>query len=278
MRIIPLTNRQHRVFREFRNHVSMTRAPSIPSHPYPKERDLRLHASCSTWTVLILSLLWSATSWATDIQCDSTKQPAQRVICDHAILNHEYGDIYDQQQALIQQGKLSPSDIAAWKQKLDACTDVHCVDGVFAQWGTTDRSLANSPAAPVMSASEALGPAGGAGMAASETIAPAVGMTASDALGPAPGAASDAAAASAVAAASAQASGVPVSRQGSAYGVALPQAVSDASAPAPASAALANARGTGASVFNPLSIALIVLLVIAGAGVGGIVVYQRRRG
>jgi hypothetical protein len=238
---------------------------------------LPLPASRITWTALIFFLLCSVNARATDIQCESTKQPAQRVICDHAILNHEYSDIYDQQQALVQQGKLSPGDIAAWKQKRDACTDVHCIDGVFAQWGAADRNLANSPAAPVMNASEALGPAGGAG--ASEAIAPAAAMTASDALGPTPGGAQDiaaASAASAAAAASAQASGVPVSRQGSAYGVALPQAVSETSA-APASAVLANAPASDSVTSNPLLVVLVVLLVIAALGVGGIIMYQRRR-
>jgi uncharacterized protein len=76
---------------------------------------LPLHTS-SIKCALICFLLCSTSSWASDIQCESTQQPAQRVICDHAILNHEYDDIYEQQQKLIQQGKLNANDLAAWKR------------------------------------------------------------------------------------------------------------------------------------------------------------------
>lgn len=207
-----------------------------------------LHARNTPCAVLISCLLCSTSSWATDIQCESTQQRAQRVICDHAILNHEYEDIYEQQQKLIQEGKLTTNNLVAWQRKRDACTDVHCIDGVFAEWSTIDQSFENSPAAPVMNASEALGPAPGAS--------------------PAPPAA---------AAASEQSSSVPVSRQGSAYGVALPQSVSsDASAPAPVSDASANARTADRASSSPLLIVLGVLLVIAALSVGAMILYQRR--
>lgn len=234
-----------------------------------------LHASRIKCTILIPFLLFSASAWASDLQCQSTQQPAQRVICDHAILNHEYDDIFAQQQALIQQGKLSPNDLAAWKQKRDSCADVHCIDTVFAQWSSIDKGLANSPAAPAMTASEAIGPA--PGMTASEALGPAPGMTASEALGTVAGV-SAVSPAAAVGAASDQASGVPVSRQGSAYGVALPQAVSsDASAPVPASVAPANVQPGSGIASNPLLGVLGVLLVIAALSVGAIVIYRRRR-
>ena len=159
-----------------------------------------LHTS-SIKCALICFLLCSTSSWASDIQCESTQQPAQRVICDHAILNHEYDDIYEQQQKLIQQGKLNANDLAAWKRKRDSCTDVHCIDGVFAQWNAIGKGVENSPtqnttaesitAEPVITASEALGPA-----SATLPASPAAAATA--------------------AAANQQASSVPVSRQGSA--------------------------------------------------------------
>jgi cobalamin biosynthesis Mg chelatase CobN len=211
---------------------------------------------------LISFLLCSTSSWATDIHCESTQQPAQRVICDHAILNHEYDDIYEQQQELIQQGKLTPNDLAAWKRKRDSCTDVHCIDGVFAQWNAIGKGVENSPtqnttaesipAEPVITASEALGPA--------SAVLPA------------------SPAAAAAAPASQQASSVPVSRQGSAYGIALPQAVtSDASGAAPVSAASATTPTASGTSSNGLPIVLGVLLVAVALGVGAMVIYQRRR-
>ena len=209
-----------------------------------------LPANTIKLAVLIPCVLFSASSWATDIQCESTRQPAQRIICDHAILNHEYDDVYEQQQKLLQEGKLTQSDLAAWKQKRDACTDVHCIDTVFAESSSTvEKSPENSVAAPVMSASEALGPAPGALPAA---------PVASEA--------------------SQQASGVPVSHQGSAYGVALPQSVpSEASAPAPVSAASTNIATASGTSSSPFFVVLGLLFVIAVLGVGAMMVYRRKR-
>lgn len=213
-----------------------------------------LPASTIKLAVLIPCMLFSASSWATDIQCESTRQPAQRIICDHAILNHEYDDVYEQQQRLLQEGKLTPSDVAAWKQKRDACTDVHCIDGVFAEANSTvDKSPANIVAAPVMTASEALGPASGA-LPASQV------------------------AAQVASAASQQASSVPVSRQGSAYGVALPQSVpAAASAPAEVSAASANTGAASGNSSSPFFIVPGLLFVIVVLGVGAMMIYRRKR-
>jgi uncharacterized protein len=208
---------------------------------------LPLHAASIKRAILIPFLLCSTSSWATDIQCASTQQPAQRVICDHAILNHEYDDIYEQQQKLIQQGKLATSDLAAWRHKRDACIEVHCIDGVFAEWSTIGKRRENSAAPPVITASQALG---------IPSALPA---------------------SSAVAEASQQSSSVPVARQGSAYGIALPQPVaSDASAPAPVSASAATVT-PGRASSNPLLVVLSVLLLIVVSGVCAMVIYQRRR-
>jgi uncharacterized protein len=223
---------------------------------YPEEDELLLHPRSIRCAVLLFLLLCSPISRATDIQCESTQQPAQRVICDHAILNHEYDDIYEQQQKLIQQGKLTQHDLAAWNRKRDGCADVHCIDGVFAQWSAIDKGLENSAGTPTIAASEALG-------------TPVI--TASEALGPAPGASP------AAAEASQQSSSVPVSRLGSAYGVALPQSVpSNFSVPAPISEASATTRTSGGTA-SLLFFVLGTLLVIAGLGVGAILIYQRRR-
>jgi len=217
-------------------------------HPTCTEGELPLHAASIKWAVLIPFLICSISSWATDIQCESTQQPAQRVICDHAILNHEYDDIYQQQQKLIQAGKLTTSDVAAWKHKRDACIDVHCIDGVFAEWSTIGKRRENSAATPVITASEALG---------SSPALPA---------------------SSAAAEASQQSSGVPVSRQGSAYGIAIPQPVaSAASAPAPVSAASTATAASGRASSNPLPVVLGVLLLIVLSGVCVMVIYRRGR-
>ena len=155
---------------------------------------------------------------------------------------------------LLQEGKLTPSDVAAWKQKRDACTDVHCIDGVFAEANSTvDKSPANIVAAPVMTASEALGPASGA-LPASQV------------------------AAQVASAASQQASSVPVSRQGSAYGVALPQSVpAAASAPAEVSAASANTGAASGNSSSPFFIVPGLLFVIVVLGVGAMMIYRRKR-
>jgi len=50
--------------------------------------------------LLSMAAFGSTGAWASDIQCATTRQPAERVICDHAILNNEYDDIVAQQQAL----------------------------------------------------------------------------------------------------------------------------------------------------------------------------------
>ncbi|RFU47528.1 hypothetical protein D0B32_12915 [Paraburkholderia sp. DHOC27] len=229
-----------------------------------------MHASSFKSTFLIPLLLCSASAWATDIQCESAQQPGQRVICDHAILNHEYDGIYAGQQSLLQQGKLSAADLAAWKQKRDACTDVHCIDTVFAAWSNATKAVEQSAAAPAVSAPPPVG-----------EIAPAPVMNASEALGPASSVSAtpgtpQTTASTAAAAASEQSSSVPVSRQGSAYGVALPQAVSAASAPATASVASSADTPAAGGGSNPLAILLIVLVAIAALGIGA-VVYQRRR-
>jgi uncharacterized protein len=209
---------------------------------------LSLHNGVIRILVLLSLLLCCTSSEATDIQCESTQQPAQRVICDHAILNHEYGNIYEEQQKLVQEGKLAPNDLAAWKRKRDACIDVHCIDGVFSQWSAIKNGLASGTREPVITASEALGPSP-ASPALTEAAEPAQ-----------------------------QSSAVPVARQGSAYGVALPQPTSLST---PASAPPGAASGTAGPVampsLNMVPIVLGVLLVIAVLGVGAMLIYQRTR-
>jgi uncharacterized protein len=192
--------------------------------------------------VLLLSMavFGSTGAWARDIQCATTRQPAERVICDHAILNNEYDDIFAQQKTLLSEGKLSSKQLARWKQSRNACTDVHCIDLVFAQW----KAMAKYAE---VSSSAALAPA----MASSTAMAP-VGPT-SDAIPPIASQASPTSEASLV-------------RQGSAAGVALPQLVAtQASAPTVASAA--SSPSDSRSTTRMSAGLMAALLVAVGFGV-----------
>lgn len=195
--------------------------------------------------LLSLAAFGSTTrAMASDLQCATTQQPAERVICDHAILNNEYDDIFAQQQALMNTGRLSAQQVGQWRQARNACTDVHCVDMVFAQWTAMTRSVqpgAQAAQAPAMASSTDMAPVGPAPDAVPAPPSPS----------PAP------------AVATSEASLV---HQGSAAGVALPQPVApQASAPAMASAASAPLDTRGAS---GMGIGLIVaLLIVAGIGV-----------
>jgi len=170
---------------------------------------------------LLLSMVafGSTGAWASDIQCATTRQPAERVICDHAILNNEYEDIAAQQQTLLSTGKLSPEQLARWRQSRNACTDVHCIDTEFAQWKTMVKSIeavSRELPAPVMASATDMAPVGPA-----SDVVPVPASQASPT------------------------SEASLVRQGSAAGVALPQPVAtQASSPAVASAAASGANGT----------------------------------
>ncbi|MFM0223553.1 hypothetical protein [Paraburkholderia dipogonis] len=201
-----------------------------------------------------MTALGSTGAWASDIQCATTRQPAERVICDHAILDNQYDDIVAQQQTLLSAGKLSSGQLAQWRQSRNACSDVHCIDTVFAQWKAMAKSAeANTAAvpAPVIASATALAPVGPASDA--------------DAL------ASDAGALPASQAS--PTSEASLVRQGSAAGIALPQPVaSQASSPTVASAASgANESHSGTG----LAVGLIGLVVIAIAS--GAFVIRRKK-
>lgn len=199
--------------------------------------------------LLLLAALGSTGAWASDIQCATTRQPAERVICDHAILNNEYDDIVAQQQALLSAGKLSPQRLAQWRQSRNACTDVHCIDTVFAQWkavANSSEAISQEQPAPVMASSTDMAP-----------------------VGPAPDAVPVPASQASQASPSSDSS---VVRQGSAAGVALPQPVAtQASATAAASAA---ASGTNGSHSTNAPSAIALLLVI---GFLAFIAYRNRR-
>lgn len=198
--------------------------------------------------VLLLSMaaFGSTAAWANDIQCATTRQPAERVICDHAILNNEYEDIFAQQQALLSSGKLSPAQLARWRQSRNACTDVHCIDGVFVRWAVIARSVettSRAAVAPVIASTNAMAPVG----PASEPIV----LPASQAL---------------------PTSEASLVRQGSAAGVALPQPV-ETHASSPTVASAASSASDSRSAIGLSTGLMTALLVAVGFGV----LFQRRR-
>ncbi|WP_258193658.1 hypothetical protein [Paraburkholderia sp. BL25I1N1] len=195
--------------------------------------------------LLSMAALGPTGAWASDIQCATTRQPAERVICDHAILNNEYDDISAQQQALLSSGKLSREQVAQWRQSRNACSDVHCIDTVFAKWKALARSAeasSNAAQAPAMASSTESAPVGPIG----DTV-PAVASQASPT------------------------SEASLVRQGSAAGVALPKPVeTPSSSPAAASAASGPDEGRGTT---GMSAGLMVALLVA-LGFG--VLFRRR--
>ncbi|MFM0079398.1 hypothetical protein P0D72_11015 [Paraburkholderia sediminicola] len=196
--------------------------------------------------LLSLTALGSTGAWARDIQCATMRQPAERVICDHAILNNEYDDIFARQQALLSSGKLSPEQLAHWRQSRNACGDVHCIDTVFAQWKTMARSVettSRAAVAPVIASDTAMAPLG----LASEAIA----LPASPAL---------------------PTSEASLVRQGSAAGVALPKPV-ETQASSPTVAFAPSSASESRSATGMSAVLLTALLVAVGFGV----LFQRRR-
>jgi uncharacterized protein len=183
--------------------------------------------------LLSMAAFGSTGAWASDIQCATTRQPAERVICDHAILSNEYDDIVAQQQTLLSTGKLSPERLGQWRQSRNTCTDVHCIDTVFAQWKVVAKSsetISRESPAPVMASATDMAPVG----------------PASDAV-PVP------------ASQASPTSEASLVRQGSAAGVALPQPVaSQASSPAVASAVASGANGS----HTTSALSAVALLVI----------------
>jgi len=207
------------------------------------------------WALLLtMTALGSSAAWASDIQCATTRQPAERVICDHAILNNEYDDISAQQQALLNSGKLSPGQLAQWRQSRNACSDVHCIDTVFAQWKTMARSVETGSRAAMAPAI-----ASATGMALVGPASEAITLPASQAL---------------------PTSEASLVRQGSAAGVALPKPVeTQASSPTVASAPSGASESHGTSGMSAgLLVALMVALMAALiAAVGFGVLFQRRK-
>ncbi|MFM0306038.1 hypothetical protein PQR05_33600 [Paraburkholderia sediminicola] len=196
--------------------------------------------------LLFMAALDSTGARASDIRCATTRQPAERVICDHAILNNEYDDVFAQQQALLSSGKLSPEQLAQWRQSRNTCGDVHCIDTVFAQWKAMTRSAETSSRAavsPVISSATAMAPVG----PASEAIV----LPTSQAL---------------------PTSEASLVRQGSAAGVALPKPV-EAQASSPTVASAPSSASESRSTTGVSALLMAALLVAVGFGA----LFQRRK-
>lgn len=204
----------------------------------------------STWLLALIALSVTE-AHASDISCTTTQQPAERVICDHAILNNEYEDIVSQQQTMLSAGKLSPSQLSRWRQSRNACTDVHCIDTVFAQWNTMFRAV---------------------GTTSSVAVVPEIASaTASAPVGPDP----DAVPAPVPSSAAVATSDPSVVQRGSAAGVALPQPVaSEAPAPVVSSAASGASESRGIGGMSGMSGGVLAAILIA-IGCGAFI--NRRR-
>ncbi|SDC19308.1 hypothetical protein SAMN05216345_101872 [Cupriavidus sp. YR651] len=124
--------------------------------------------------LIVLGLFVGASAQASDISCKSSlhsttvrcddsiaggplcarhadrRPPAERLICDYAMLNVAYERIYADQRHMLNAGKIRPSEVLAWRRKRDACTTVKCVDQVFADWQrqAVTRRLAANPVQP----------------------------------------------------------------------------------------------------------------------------------
>ncbi|PMS23556.1 hypothetical protein C0Z16_32290 [Paraburkholderia rhynchosiae] len=101
--------------------------------------------------------------WTSDIECAAARRLAERVICDHAILNNEYNDILTQQQALLSSGRLSPGQPARRRHFRNASTDMRSIGTVLVQWKTkTKPAEAKTAAAPAprMASASKLAPVG----------------------------------------------------------------------------------------------------------------------
>ncbi len=124
---------------------------------------------CLELLLYMAVLAWTGAS-ASGIECAATRRPAERGICDHAILNDEYDGTFAQQQTLLSSGNLSPGQLAQSRHFGNANADVCCIGTVPLRWKTKaepmDAKTAATPA-PGMTAAPNLasvGPTSGAGV------------------------------------------------------------------------------------------------------------------
>jgi hypothetical protein len=116
---------------------------------------------------IAFGLLLAASAQASDIACKTTLRPsrcddplaagtscqqsvphAADLICDHAMLQREHERIHADQQRRLRAGAIHGRDIAAWRERRDACTSVTCLDRVFASWRRQPGKKPPQAAAP----------------------------------------------------------------------------------------------------------------------------------
>ncbi|QQX84445.1 hypothetical protein JJQ59_00200 [Cupriavidus necator] len=116
---------------------------------------------------IAFGLLLAASAQASDIACKTTLRRsrcddplaagtsclqsvphAADLICDHAMLQREHERIHADQQRRLRAGAIHRSDIAAWRERRDACTSVTCLDRVFASWRRQPDKKPPQAAAP----------------------------------------------------------------------------------------------------------------------------------
>ncbi|WOD14777.1 hypothetical protein [Paraburkholderia kirstenboschensis] len=146
-----------------------------PGHQHAQRRDtesgrrLLRSRQCLELLLYMAVLAWTGAS-ASGIECAATRRPAERVICNHAIVNDEYNGNFAQQQALLSSGNLSPRQLAQRRHVRNANTDVCCIGTVPVQWKTKAEPVeakTAAAAAPGMAAAPNLasvGPTSGAGV------------------------------------------------------------------------------------------------------------------
>lgn len=80
--------------------------------------------------------------FAVDFQCSSVGlKRYEEVICEYAILNFQYKKIYRQQMDLMKAGRISQEAIDSWREGRNLCSDVACMDSVFAEWAAIEDRM-----------------------------------------------------------------------------------------------------------------------------------------
>jgi uncharacterized protein len=90
-------------------------------------------------------MMFHAASNATDIDCKKADmQRYEEIICEYPIINSQYEKLYKQQEDLINGGRIQQDTVESWKSKRNLCTDVTCMDSIFAEW----KMIVTSTAGP----------------------------------------------------------------------------------------------------------------------------------
>lgn len=119
--------------------------------------------------LFVFLAMWVAdATWASDIVCPHAYRPrcdvsapagtscaepvrqharGSQLICEYAMLHETYEGIYADQQRRRYAGTLRKGDLDAWRRARDACTNVRCLDQLFADWRRASPGHATREAA-----------------------------------------------------------------------------------------------------------------------------------